>query len=95
LHVRYDGDHFPEDLVFQETADRTNFQARYVLRHPFTGSSSCSAGAGYRRSVVERRAREAEQLASLTGWTLADIRKKMGADPALGPEPAWWERLWK
>jgi hypothetical protein len=27
LHVRYDGAHFPEDLVFQETSDRTNFQA--------------------------------------------------------------------
>src|SRR5262249_9537375 len=24
LHVRYDAQHFPEDLVFQETADRTN-----------------------------------------------------------------------
>jgi hypothetical protein len=34
LHVRYDGEHFPEDLVFQETSDRENFQGRYVLRHP-------------------------------------------------------------
>src|SRR5262245_46375246 len=34
LHVRYDAGHFPEDLVFQEPADRTNFQGRYVLRHP-------------------------------------------------------------
>ena len=33
LHVRYDNAHFPEDLVFQETGDRTNFQGRYVLRH--------------------------------------------------------------
>ena len=37
LHVRYDGAHFPEDLVFQETGDRTNFQGRYVLRHAWTG----------------------------------------------------------
>ena len=28
LHVRYDNAHFPEDLVFQETADRSNFQGR-------------------------------------------------------------------
>jgi hypothetical protein len=28
LHVRYDNAHFPEDLVFQETADRANFQGR-------------------------------------------------------------------
>ena len=32
LHVRYDKAHFPEDLVFQETADRSTFQGRYVLR---------------------------------------------------------------
>ncbi len=29
LHVRYDAAHFPEDLMFQETADRANFQGRY------------------------------------------------------------------
>src|SRR6267378_2262026 len=47
LHVRYDNAHFPEDLVFQETADRTNFQARYVLRHAFEGDTSCGAGVEY------------------------------------------------
>jgi hypothetical protein len=96
LHVRYDNAHFPEDLVFQETADRANFQGRYVLRHPWTGNDACGAAAEYRRSLAERRAREAGQLASLTGWGVSDIRKKMGADlPPVGPEPAWWERLWK
>jgi hypothetical protein len=95
LHVRYDNAHFPEDLVFQETGDRGNFQGRYVLRHAFTGAATCSAGADYRRSLVERHAREAGQLASLTGWNIAEIRKKMGSDAAIGPEPAWWERLWK
>jgi hypothetical protein len=95
LHVRYDSAHFPEDLVFQETGDRSNFQGRYVLRHAFTGAGTCSAANDYRRSLVERHAREAEQLASLTGWNVADIRKKMGPDAAVGPEPAWWERLWK
>ena len=95
LHVRYDNEHFPEDLVFQQTADRSNFQARYVLRHPWTGGQSCSAASDYRRMLVERRSREAQQLASLTGWNIADIRKKMGPDAPIGPEPAWWERLWK
>src|SRR5262245_15806526 len=95
LHVRYDSAHFPEDLVFQETADRSNFQGRYVLRHAWTGTDSCSAATPYRQSVVERHAREAEQLARLTGWNLADIRKKMGPEAPVGPEPAWWERLWK
>jgi hypothetical protein len=95
LHVRYDNAHFPEDLVFQETGDRTNFQGRYVLRHPWTGAETCSAAAEYRQALLERRAREAEQVARLTGWTVADIRKKMGADVAVRAEPAWWERLWK
>ena len=31
LHLRYTRDSLPEDLVFQETQDRANFQARYVL----------------------------------------------------------------
>ncbi|HEU5162171.1 MAG TPA: DUF2330 domain-containing protein, partial [Thermoanaerobaculia bacterium] len=43
LHVRYDEEHFPDDLVLQETGDRTNFQARYVLRHPWKGDADCDA----------------------------------------------------
>ena len=96
LHVRYDRAHFPEDLVFQETADRTNFQGRYVLRHAWSGDATCEAAAGYRRSVAQRREVEAQRLAELTGWTATDIRKKMGLDPG-GPAPpaAWWERIWR
>ena len=39
LHVRYDAKSFPEDLVFIETKDRSNFQGRYILRHPWTGKT--------------------------------------------------------
>src|SRR5438094_4598690 len=96
LHVRYDNAHFPEDLVFQETADRTNFQGRYVLRHAWTGQDSCAAVEPYRRSVAERKEREAQQLASLTGWDLAQIRRRNGIDSrAAEPNAAWWERLWR
>jgi hypothetical protein len=94
LHVRYDNAHFPEDLVFQETPDRTNFQGRYVLRHAWTGAASCSAATDYRQALNERRGREAEQLARLTGWNITEIRQKMGPGVAAA-EPAWWERLWK
>src|SRR5262249_7500046 len=31
LHLRYTPESFPEDLMLQETADRSNYQARYVL----------------------------------------------------------------
>ena len=95
LHVRYDSAHFPEDLVFQETADRATFQGRYVLRHAWTGNDSCAAAAGYREALRDRRVREADQLARLTGWNLADIRRKMGPDLPVRAEPMWWERIWK
>ena len=47
LHVRYTRDKFPEDLMFQETGNRENFQGRYVLRHAFTGEAKCEAGKQY------------------------------------------------
>ena len=96
LHVRYDSAHFPEDLVFQQTGDRTNFQGRYILRHAWTGDERCSAAATYRAELRARHGQEVERLASLTGWSIADIRQRagiMGVSPQ--PEPAWWERLWR
>ncbi len=95
LHVRYDAAHFPEDLVFQETADRGNFQARYVLQHAFKGTMDCSAAEDYRRSLVERHAKEAQTLADLTGWTMADIRRRMGSDAPPPGDPAWWKKIWQ
>ena len=93
LHVRYDREHFPDDLVFQETGDRTNFQARYVLHHPWTGRADCDAAREYRRTLEERRRREAQNLAELTG---EDVRRILGRmDLASAPADAkkWWE-LW-
>ncbi len=52
LHVRYDAQSFPEDLVFIETKDRSNFQGRYVLRHPFKGKATCEAGEKYQASLA-------------------------------------------
>jgi hypothetical protein len=78
LHVRYDAAHFPEDLVFQETPNRENFQGRYVLRHPWKGASTCAAADEYRRSLAVRHEKEAQTLAWLTGRHLEEIRRKMG-----------------
>ena len=97
MHVRYDAQHFPDDLVLQETSDRNNFQARYVLRHEWKGDdSSCSANEDYRREVLRRQEQEARQLAELTGWKLADIRGQMNlrsADAGDGGAK-WWQKLW-
>jgi hypothetical protein len=79
LHVRYDAAHFPEDLVFQETGNRENFQGRFVLRHPWKGTSSCAAVDAYRRSLQQRQEKEAQTLAWLTGWDVNEIRKKAGS----------------
>ena len=96
LHVRYDREHFPEDLVFQETGDRQNFQGRYVIRHPWQGEASCDATAYY-DEVRKRQEHEAQQLANLTGWDIDEIRAKIDfPEPRhLDEEQApWWTRLW-
>jgi hypothetical protein len=95
LHVRYDNAHFPEDLVFQETADRTNFQGRYVLRHEWKGTDTCDAAAQYRRVQHERREGEVQTLASLTGWDINDIRRQSNLVPSPSAVPVkWWQRIW-
>jgi hypothetical protein len=97
LHVRYERANFPEDLVFQETGNRENFQARYVLQHPWKGAADCEAGKAYRQELEKRHKDEAEQLARLTGWELAEIYRKMGDDaPGKKPEDgSWYHNLWK
>lgn len=97
LHVRYDATHFPDDLRFQETADRSNVQGRYVLRQSWQGAGSCEEAMQYRQTLAVRQEREAQTLASLTGWDLETIRTKMGLDsvPAAAVEANWWDRLWR
>ena len=92
LHVRYSRDKFPEDLKFQSTGDRTNFQGRYIVRHPYTGEMSCSAADKYQQRVATRQEQEAQNLASLTGWNIKDIRDKITFVEA-EPVP-WWNNLW-
>ena len=102
LHARYDAAHFPEDLVFQETSNQDNFQGRYVLRHPFKGTSQCLEATRYDGDLNARREREAQNLAQLTGWKIEDIRRKVQtvkitetAPDAAPPAPApWYRRVW-
>lgn len=94
LHVRYSKDTFPEDLVFQETSDRSNFQARYILHHPYNGNSQCPQMEAYKKNLVERHNKEAETLATLTGWSIDDIRAKMGSKTTDEKNKKWWEGIW-
>jgi len=44
LHVRYTANTFPEDLMFTQTRDRQNWQARYVIQQPYDSSvAACSS----------------------------------------------------
>ncbi len=98
LHLRYDRDHFPEDLVFQVTADRENWQARYVLHHPYSGTDECPELAAYHKTVWDRRHKEAENYCDLTGTAMGDARTRMGVTEnwSVPYETAtWWERIWK
>jgi hypothetical protein len=97
LHVRYDREHFPEDLVFQETGDRDSFQGRYVLRHPWKGKADCDGARRYEEQLPARADKEAQTLSMLTGWDIEKIRERM---KLAGPAPKtsngkWWEKLWK
>ena len=104
LHLRYTKETFPEDLMFQQTEDKTNFQGRYVLRHPWKGSATeCERAKRYFKSLPTRYAKEAQNLAHLTGWDIHEIRKKMkvisdkksnGTDAPPGNQKEWWKNLW-
>src|SRR5262249_13284854 len=103
LHARYDKASFPEDLMLQATADRSNFQAKVVVRNEWHGDAKCDDANAYMRSLPERREREANSLAAFTGWPLDRIRAQMGVSTAwlrpgesLSPytAAAWWEKLW-
>ena len=104
LHARYDRASFPEDLVLQVTADRTNFQSRIIVRNEWTGEARCEQANAYRLGLPARRHQQAVALAELTGWSLTDVRERMQLDVAWrrAGEPlkpfkpvAWWDKLWK
>jgi hypothetical protein len=95
LHVRYDRERFPEDLMLMETKDASTFQGRYILRHPWLGPAECPEAEDYRRQLPTRLRQAARTLASLTGWPMEKIRQQMG-DPILpGDEVPWWKTMWE
>ncbi len=72
LHVRYNRNAFPQDLMFQETVNTENFQSRYIITHPATGDFNCEAGKKYLEQLKERRKDELEMLTYLTGKSYSD-----------------------
>jgi hypothetical protein len=82
--------------MFQETNDTENFQGRYVLRHPWAGNKNqCEAAKQYFDQLNVRQEAEAKTLASLTGWEINEIRKKMQLQGTPPKDKGWWQNLWK
>jgi hypothetical protein len=94
LHVRYSRAQFAEDLVFQETSNRDSFQGRYVMNHPYRGTLSCAAAQDYVQRVTDRQRQEAQNLAKLTGWNLAEIKKRIQPLVAVKPTSSENEPFW-
>ena len=77
LHLRYTPATFPEDLVLQETADRRNFQARYILRHAHPiARGACPMASSYLELVAKRQRDEKQTLERLAGWTVDDLKAR-------------------
>lgn len=95
LHARYSAETFPEDISFQATNDRNNFQGRYVLRHPFSGKVMCDAAKKYQLELTNKREKRAQNLAHLTGWDINEIRSRMKINDPKDSESNWIDDLWK
>ena len=90
LHVTYDRENFPQDLVFQETPDRSNFQARYIITHAAPPPYDCPAGKDYEARLRQRQVKEVQELISLTGRTSRYreyLDKLQGMLPVKDPDP--------
>ncbi|MBK9460226.1 MAG: hypothetical protein IPN94_12525 [Sphingobacteriales bacterium] len=86
MHVRYNRTAFAQDLMFQETPNRENYQARYILTHPAQSQFDCPQANAYLKEVVARRQEELANLAKLTGWNLSQYRNYVEQYNNLLPE---------
>jgi hypothetical protein len=67
LHLRYTPRTFPEDLMFTETKDSQNWQARYIIQHAYAGSvAECSERVGKMECAAMCQQRVAEVRSRLT-----------------------------
>ena len=73
--------------MFQETPNRENYQARYILTHPAQSQFDCGAQATtYLKEVIARRQTELANLAQLTGWDISQYRNYIEQYNNLLPE---------
>ncbi|MFN8394820.1 MAG: DUF2330 domain-containing protein [Bacteroidia bacterium] len=85
LHVRYARSTFPQDLMFVNTPNQSNFQGRYVVRHAAQGYIDCEQAKQYKAELRMRRQKELMELAALTGWSTSKWQSYLGAN--ITPDP--------
>jgi len=95
LHVRYSRETFPQDLQFQITPNRTNFQGRYILTHPASGTFECKEGQAYLKTLRTRRQKEVTNLLALTEWDKSRVPARYinEYDRYLNEDDPWIDRL--
>ena len=81
LHVRYDRENFPQDLLFVETPNKENFQGRYIMNNPAIGTFDCEEGKAYLKSLYERRNRELSELYSMASWSSEKHNEYLNSAP--------------
>ncbi len=68
MRVRYDEEHFPQDIQFQATPNTSNYQVRYFITHPYPADLSCPDAFPYYQSVMMRRQEELHSFYKLTNY---------------------------
>ncbi len=104
LHFHGKGEVDP--MHFEEKAGAAPFAASYVLHRPLFGDPKCSEGKKWYGEELRRRTdRQAHTVATLTGWPVADMYKRMGVrpspppkenesgEPQDGTEKKWYQKL--
>ncbi len=105
LHVRYNKISHPEDLVFQITPDRENYQGRFIINNPWQGKpSECKEAKAYFEELKKRKENWAQNVANLTKVDVNEVRKKMGEEvkkieaeiekKKKNENGPWWSKLW-
>ncbi len=74
LHITYDRNHFPQDLLLNETPNKQNYQARYIITRP-AWNTDCAWAQAYYAKLKTRRQEEVQNLVTLAGWKAADFHK--------------------
>jgi len=98
LHLRYSGQTFPQDLQFQATGNRNNFQGRFIIQHPWKGDpKQCPQAKQYFDQLGKRMQKRADTLAHLTGWDRSEIQKNIDwpKNQTVKNHDPWWKNVWE